>query len=110
MKKKIYLTMAGLGVVLPFYYFVPWTNANGFNLPRMLDLIFVNPIASGIAADAITVALAVIAFIILERREIKVPYFWIPIAGIFLVGVAFALPCYLYLRERGLEQKENNKS
>ena len=106
MKKKTYFILAAAGLILPFYFFVPWTNANGFDLPRMLELMFANPIASGIAADALTVALAVIAFIIFDQKKVKVSFYWVPIVSIFLIGVAFALPCYLYLRERALEHEK----
>lgn len=105
MKKIIYLLLAILGIILPFTQFVPWSNANGFNIGLMISHAFANQIAAGIAIDAVLAALAIILFIVFDSKEKKVKYWWVPIAGIFVSGISFALPFYLYLRERSLEKK-----
>ncbi len=99
MKKNIYLILSILGIILPYTQFVPWTNANGLNLKLLLSEMFANQIATGIAIDALFTGLVIIIFILFDRKIAKVKFFWIPIVGIFLSGIAFALPFYLYLRE-----------
>lgn len=84
---------------MPYTQFVPWTNANGLNLKLLLSEMFANQIATGIAIDALFTGLVIIIFILFDRKIAKVKFFWIPIVGIFLSGIAFALPFYLYLRE-----------
>lgn len=104
MKKNIYLALALAGIILPYTQFVPWSNANGFNLRLMIGEMFVNQIASGIAIDALLTALVILVFIAFDRKSVRVSYLWLPIAGMFLSGISFALPMYLYLRERALKQ------
>lgn len=96
--------LAILGVILPYTQFVPWSNANGFNLSLMISQMFVNQIASGIAIDALLAALVIVVFILFDTKQIKVKYWWLSIIGIFVSGISFALPFYLYLRERSLEK------
>ncbi len=105
MKKYAYLLIAILGIVLPYTQFVSWSNENGFDLDSMVSLMFANQIASGIALDALVAGLAILLFILIDRKESKVKYWWVSILGIFLSGIAFALPFYLYLRELSLEKR-----
>lgn len=104
MKKNVYLILAVFGVLLPYTQFVPWTNTHGFNISLMLAEMFANQIATGIAIDALLTAVGIIVFILFERREIRVKHLWLPIVGIFLSGISFAFPIYLYLRERTREE------
>lgn len=99
MNKKIYLVLMIIGVILPYTQFVPWTMANGMDLPLMFKLMFANQIAAGIALDALTAAAILLIFMALEARRKPVRYWYVPVVGIFAFGLAFALPCYLYLRE-----------
>jgi len=94
-----------LGIILPYTQFVPWSNVNGFNLPLMISEMFANKIAAGIAIDALLAGVAIIFLIIFENSRVKVKNVWLPLAGIFISGISFALPLYLYMRERVLEQK-----
>jgi hypothetical protein len=100
MKKNVYLAISILGVILPLTQFVPWTNAHGFDLGLMISEMFANHIASGIAIDALLAALAIVLFIIFDMKQSRVKLWWIPVIGIFVSGISFALPFYLFLRER----------
>ncbi len=103
--KKIYLTLSILGIVLPYTQFVQWTNMYGFNISGMVRDMFANGIASGIALDALMTAVVILVFVLHEQKRLAVSYVWVPLVGLFLSGIAFALPCYLYLRESALEKK-----
>lgn len=105
MKKNIYLALAILGFILPYTQFVPWTNQYGFDFGFMVEQMFANQIASGIALDALVIAVVIVIFILFEQRQDKVKFFWVPIVTIFLSGIALALPLYLYLRELTREKK-----
>lgn len=100
MNKKIYLLLAIIGIILPYTQFVPWTMENGFDLAMMMDLMFVNKIAAGIAIDALTAAFVLLVFMALESKRKPVKYWYIPVVGVFVFGLAFAMPAYLYLREK----------
>ncbi len=97
--KYIYFFLAIIGIALPYSQFVPWTMTNGMDLVKMGQAMFVNQIASGIALDALTAAVILIIYILVQQKEKPVKYFWLPIVGVFVFGLAFALPMYLYLRE-----------
>lgn len=106
MKKKLYLLLASLGIVVPYTQFVPYTTTYGFDFRTMIELMFANQIASGIAWDALLTAVVVIIYILLEQKTRPVKHIWIPLVGMFAVGLAFALPAYLYLREISLARQD----
>ena len=99
MRKNLFLILSILGIIIPYTQFVPFTNEFGFDLPRMLDQMFATTISTGIAYDAFFTALVLIIFILIEQKRNPVKLFWIPIVGIFAIGLSFAFPFYLYLRE-----------
>jgi hypothetical protein len=104
MIKKLYLILSIIGIILPYSQFAAFTNKYGWDLKFMFSNIFANQMSSGIALDAMWAAVVLIIFILIDRKKIKVKYFWLPIVGIFVIGIAFAFPFYLYLRELS-EQK-----
>lgn len=104
MKKKVYALLAFFGLIIPYTQFVPWTNENGFDVFAMVSAMFANQIAAGIALDALTAAVVLVVFIAIEHKRRPIPYAWVPVCSIFLVGIAFAFPLYLYLRERADEK------
>ncbi|MCX6793380.1 MAG: DUF2834 domain-containing protein [Candidatus Falkowbacteria bacterium] len=99
MMKYVYFFLAMIGIVLPYSQFVPWTMTNGMDLVKMGQAMFVNQIAAGIALDALTAAVILIIYILVQQKKKPVKYFWLPIVGTFVFGLAFALPFYFYLRE-----------
>lgn len=105
MKKNIYLLLSIIGAILPTWQFATFTNKFGFDLNLMLQQIFTNHMSSGIALDAMWAAVVLIIFIVIDKKNINPKYIWLPIMGIFLVGLSFAFPFYLYLRE--LSQQKN---
>ncbi len=99
MKKNLYLAFAIIGAILPSTQFIPWGIANGMDIAKMINEMFANKIAAGVAIDAVTAAAFLAVYIYLEQKKLKTKHIWAPIAGIFIFGLAFALPFYLYLRE-----------
>ena len=102
--KYFYWTMMAIGIILPYTQFVPWSLSGGAvgDIPSQA---FVNQIAAGITLDALTAGLFLIGFMILDRKEVRVKNIWLPIVGIFIFGIAFAFPCYFYLRSIALTKK-----
>ena len=98
--RYFYWSMMGLGIALPYSQFVPWSLSGG-SVGDILPLSFANHISGGIALDALTAGVFLVGFMIADRKRVRVKNFWVPIAGIFLFGIAFAFPCYFYLREKG---------
>jgi ABC-type enterobactin transport system permease subunit len=105
--KQLYLLLAVLGIILPYSQFALWSMDNGSALGPMLQAMFANPIASGIALDAIMAGVATVVLVIVDGRKQRVAHLWLPLVGISLCGVGFALPCYLYLRERVVSERHS---
>lgn len=97
--KKIYLILSVIGLILPLTQFAPWSMVHGFDLNLLISEMFANQIASGIAIDALLAAASLICFILIEHKKRPVKFFWLPIVSVFLVGLAFAFPLFLYLKE-----------
>ena len=97
--KNVYLILAVLGFVLPYAQFVPWVAAQGLDIRLFFEQLGANPISRFFGWDVIVSACVLIAFMRIERARRPIPHAWMPIAGLLLVGVSFALPLFLYLRE-----------
>jgi hypothetical protein len=110
MKKNMYLILSIIGAILPFSQFVAFTNQHGFNLNIMFANIFANKMATGIALDAMWAAIILIIFILSENKKINIKHLWLPIIGIFMIGLSFAFPFYLYLREIALHKQKKDAS
>lgn len=106
----MYLVLSIIGAILPFSQFVAFTNQYGFNLNIMFANIFANQMATGIALDAMWAAIILIIFIFHETKHAKIKHLWLPIVGIFMIGLSFAFPFYLYLREIALSTQKKDAS
>ena len=106
--RHLYAILCVAGAVLPFVQFLPWLATHGANVPLFFRDLFANGVAGAFAIDIIVSAVVVCAFVLLEGRRLRVPHLWAPIVGI-LVGVCFALPLFLYLRERRLDEIGSNE-
>ena len=104
MKKKVYLGLCVLGVVLPYWQFLPWAAQNGLNLPFFVQQLFANRIGAFFGMDVLVSALALLFFVRFENSRFRIPGRWLPLIAVLAVGVSLALPLFLYLRERALEQ------
>ena len=101
--KTIYLALCVLGIVLPYWQFVPWVAANGLDMRLFFQQLFANRIGGFFAMDVIVSAIALLVFVRSERGRLNKWERWLPLAAVLTVGVSLALPLFLYLRERKLE-------
>ena len=104
MKKNVYLGLCVLGVVLPYWQFLPWAAQNGLNLPLFVQQLFANRIGAFFGMDVLVSAIALLVFVRFENSRTSIPGRWLPLIAVLTVGVSLALPLFLYLRERVLEQ------
>ena len=103
-RKTIYLLLCLLGLVLPYWQFLPWVAANGLNLSLFLQQLFANRIGAFFGMDVLVSAVTLLLFVRLENTRVRIPSRWLPLIAVLTVGVSLALPLFLYLRERALEQ------
>ncbi len=64
----------------------------------MFRLMWVNEIASFFTWDVIVSSFAMIIFIVVESRKLKIKNSWLFIFFNLTVGVSLALPAFLYAR------------
>ena len=102
-RKKIYLLLCVLGVVLPYSQLVGWIRVNGLNTGFFFRLLFANGVSSACALDVLATSVVLVVFVLLEGQRVGVRFLWLPLLGLLALGVPFSLPMFLYLRERALE-------
>ena len=103
--KKIYLFISILGTLIPFVIFIPWIGVNGIDLQLFISEWFANRISQFFAADFIISWLCFILFMVTDNQKNHVKYWWISLIGNFCIGLSFALPFYLFLRERNTVER-----
>ena len=101
-QKNIYLFLAFLGAVLPYSQFIPWVMKNGLHLGFFLRQLFANRIGGFFGLDVLVSAVVLVRFVRVEGKRLRMRNLWLPIAGLCTIGVSFALPLFLYLREGAL--------
>ncbi len=91
-RKNIYLTLALIGLLAPYYFLFKFLSTNGFNIPLLVQQLLANNISTFFAVD---LAISIIIFWIA----------WLYLLASLTVGLSFALPLFLYFRERRVESK-----
>lgn len=102
-RKNVYLLLCVLGIVIPYPLFLPWVFQNGLDWRLFLASLAANRISLFFVADVLVSAVVLVVFTRQELERVRIRNGWIATLGLCLVGVSFALPMYLYLRERELE-------
>src|SRR5271167_1265848 len=100
--KSLYLVLCIVGVVLPYWEFIPWVAANGLNMPLFFQQLFANRISAFFGMDVLVSAVALLVFVRSERTRLSGIERWLPLVAVLTVGVSLGLPLFLYLRERKL--------
>jgi len=102
--KKLYLPLAIVGFVLPYYFFVSFLTTDGLNPQLLFSQLFANNISSFFAVDLIVTAIVFWVFLYQEARRWQMGNWWVYILATFLVGPSLALPLFLYFRESRIEK------
>ena len=97
--RHLYLLFCVLGLVLPYWQFVPWVMEHGLHLRLLFHDLFANRISGFFGLDVIVSAVVFGSFASTEGGRLKMRNLWMPFVALFLVGVSLALPLFLYLRE-----------
>jgi hypothetical protein len=97
--KYLYLCLAVLGLVLPYSQFLPFLQEHGLDLRLIVEQLFANRISAFFGLDVIVSAVVLWVFVLLDGRRLGMGRLWPPLVAVLTVGVSFALPLFLYLRE-----------
>jgi Terpene cyclase DEP1 len=105
MRKQLYLGLAVIGLIIPYYFLISFLMTYGFDARLFLRQIFGTPISTFFAVDLL---LSCGVFMIYSGREASrcsMKHTWITALALFTVGLSCALPLFLYLRELALSEK-----
>ena len=103
-KKNTYLILTFLGILLPYYLFLPWVLEHGYNASLFFSELFANDVAGTGGLDILVVTIATIVFIFHEGKKLSISYYWLAAVGSVAVGIGFGLSLFLYMRERAFEK------
>lgn len=104
-KKNIFLILAILGFVAPYYFFLQISPANGFDLPLLIQPMFANNFMKGVGMDLTVSVIVFWVFMFSEANRLQMKNPWVYLLATLLVGLSFALPLFLHFRERNMETK-----
>ena len=96
----LFLSAAIVGCVLPLNYFVRFLSSEGLNLSQFFQQLFQNNVSAFFAMDVFVSAVAFWLLVFTEGRRLKMRGLWVYVICTTVVGVSFALPLFLFFRER----------
>ena len=102
--KTIFLILCLLGVLVPYWQFIPWLLQHGLNLSLFVRELFANRISAFFGMDVLVSAVTLVGFTRVESKRLKIANRWLVVVALLTVGVSLALPLFLYLREIELER------
>ncbi len=97
--KKLYFVLAVIGAIVPYIFFFPFIQAEGFNIPAFISALFVNGAAGGISADLFLASFIFWIFMFQQDRKASGPKPYLFIVLNLAIGLCCALPAYLFARE-----------
>lgn len=104
-KKNIYLILAIIGFIAPYYFFVQVPPENVLDMPALIQPLFANNFMKGVAMDLTVSVIVFWTYVFIETNKLQMKNPWVYLVATLLVGLSFALPLFLYFRERKLEEK-----
>lgn len=102
--RHLYLVLCLVGLLLPYWQFLPWLFEHGFNPSLFVGELFANRIAAFFGIDVILSAVVLLIFVSAEGRRLGLRLLWLPIVAAVTVGVCLGLPLFLYQRQAHLDQ------
>lgn len=101
--KNLYLVLSLIGLVLPYWFLFNFLKSNGLNVALLIEQLFANSISTFFAVDLIISIIVFWVYMISEAIKLQMKNWWLYIFASLTVGLSFALPLFLYFRERKME-------
>ena len=102
-RKNIYLALAFIGLLVPYYFLFKFLAANGLDIPLLIQQLFANNISTFFAVDLVISIIVFWVYLFAEANKLQMKNLWLYLLASLTVGLSFALPLFLYFRERKLE-------
>lgn len=101
--RYVYLIIAVLGAIAPYFFVGRFMAATGGGLSEFLSAAVINDAATTATADVLVASLAFWVFLFVEARRWRVRYWGLFVVANLGVGLSFALPLFLYFRQVQME-------
>ena len=101
--KYVYLALAVIGFVVPYYFFLAFVRVHGLNGELFLQELFGTRISCFFAADLLISCLVFVRYLRREATRFGIDKIWIYLLALVTVGLSLALPLFLYVRESRIE-------
>ncbi len=97
--KKIYLALTILGLIFPYIFVVRFTAIHGIDFGEFWQQMWANNISSMAMTDLLMSSFICWIYMRIEAKKYQISNLWVYIASTLAVGLCFALPLFLYVRE-----------
>ena len=104
-RKNIFLILAILGFIAPYFFFVQVPPESASDIPALLQPLFANNFMKGVGMDLTVSVIVFWTFVFVEGSRLQMKNPWVYLLATLMVGLSFALPLFLYFRERKLETR-----
>ena len=104
-KKHPYLIFAIIGFVGPYYFLISFLAAHGVDGNAFVQQLFGTKISTFFAVDLLVSSVVFVRYLGQEATRYSIEYRWVYVVALLTVGLSFALPLFLYVRECHLEAK-----
>ena len=112
-RQSLYLVLAIVGLFWAWSHGLPWTitwfveGSNPANVPLFFYEFFnsayiASPTAAFLTVDLLGAWFTFLVFVLPEAKRLKMPYGWVYFLVACTLGVCFAMPLFLFFRERTL--------
>jgi hypothetical protein len=98
-RKNVYLILAVIGLVAPYYFLISFLTAHGLDGKAFVQQLFGTQISTFFAADLLLSSVVFVRFLRQEAARYEMRRWWLYLAALLTVGLSFALPLFLYVRE-----------
>jgi hypothetical protein len=103
--RHFYLLACAIGALWPLCHLAQFILVHGLDMPEFIAELRSTPVGSLFGADVLVSALILVVFVRTEGRRLGLTRSRLPLLGL-LVGVSLALPWFLYLRQRHLDEEQ----
>ena len=104
-RKNIYLILSLLGLLVPYWFFFQFFKANGLNIGMLVQQALVNPVSIAFTVDLVLSTVIFWIYMFSEANKLQMKNAWLYLLASLTIGLSFALPLFLYFRDRKLENK-----
>ena len=101
-RAQFYLTATVVGFLVPPILITVYAIDNGFDVVDMLNAMVDNTIALAVFLDVTISSIVFLVWAQGEAARLGIRRWWLLIPANVLIGLCFALPLFLYQRERAL--------